>query len=245
MSHYLRLILAAVLGLPGTAVSALAADKSTTNYLEINPVVSIASYQDTPLSDVLLSADVITQDEIEASTATSFGELISQKTGVEVTRSGGPGGQLSVFLRGQASKNYVLMIDGIKVQTDLYGNVILPDMSLTEMQSIEVLKGNASALHGEGAIGGVINVITKTGKMRDSGYISATTGSYDTQEVDAGLSRRMGDVDVTFTASSYETDGYNAQTATSSGGRQTRIRTALHAKTWLCLWPKGYQRDQN
>ena len=178
MTPISRLVPAALMGLLGTAFSASADDNSTANYLVNNPVVSIASYQDTPLSDVLLSTDVVTQEEIEASSATSFGELISQKTGIEVTRSGGPGGNLSVFLRGQASKNYVLMIDGIKVQTDLYGNVILPDMSLTEIQSIEVLKGNASALYGEGAIGGVINVITKTGKMRDTGYVSATTGSY-------------------------------------------------------------------
>ena len=218
MTPISRLVPAALMGLLGTAFSASADDNSTANYLVINPVVSIASYQDTPLSDVLLSTDVVTQEEIEASSATSFGELISQKTGIEVTRSGGPGGNLSVFLRGQASKNYVLMIDGIKVQTDLYGNVILPDMSLTEIQSIEVLKGNASALYGEGAIGGVINVITKTGKMRDTGYVSATTGSYGTQEFDAGLSRRIGDVDVTFTASRYDTEGYNAQTATSSWG---------------------------
>ena len=121
MTSILRLVPAALMGLLGTAFSASADDNSTANYLVINPVVSIASYQDTPLSDVLLSTDVVTQEEIEASSATSFGELISQKTGIEVTRSGGPGGNLSIFLRGQASKNYVLMIDGIKVQTDLYG----------------------------------------------------------------------------------------------------------------------------
>lgn len=210
MTYSLRFVSAAVTGLLGTAFSAYAADNTTSNYLEINPVVSIATYQDTPLSDVLLSTDVITQDEIEASAATSFGDLISQKTGVEVTRSGGPGGQMSVFLRGQASKNYVLMIDGIKVQTDLYGNVILPDMALTEIQSIELLKGNASALYGEAAIGGVINVITKTTKMRDAGYASASYGSYGTEEVDAGMSRRLGAVDVSINASSYKTEGYNA-----------------------------------
>ena len=213
-----RLVPAAVIGLLGTIVPAYAQnnaqnnvqDNTTANYLEINPVVSIATYQDTPLSDVLLSTDVITQEEIAASTATSFGDLISQKTGIEVTRSGGPGGQMSVFLRGQASKNYVLMIDGIKVQTDLYGNIILPDMALNEIQSIEVLKGNASALYGEAAIGGVINVITKTSEMRDAGYASASYGSYGTEDFDAGLSKRLGGVDVTFNASSFETEGYNA-----------------------------------
>ena len=211
-----RVLLPAMASIIGTSIIAVAEEATTPTYLEINPIISIASYQDTPLSDVLLSTDVITQKEIEASAATSFGDLISQKTGIEVTRSGGPGGQMSVFLRGQASKNYVLMVDGIKVQTDLYGNVILPDMALTEIQSVEVLKGNASALYGEAAIGGVINVITKTGKLRDAGYVSATYGSYDTEEFDAGVSQQIGGVDVTFNASSYETEGYNALNNTAA-----------------------------
>ena len=59
MTPISRLFPAALAGLLGTAFSVSADDNSTANYLVINPVVSIASYQDTPLSDVLLSTDVI------------------------------------------------------------------------------------------------------------------------------------------------------------------------------------------
>ncbi len=144
----------------------------------IHPTIAITSYHELPLTEVLLSADVITQTEIEASNATSFSALISQKTGVEVTSTGGPGALRSHFLRGQSSTNYVLLIDGIRAQTDYYGNVKTPEIPLSQIQKIEILKGNGSALYGEGAIGGVINVITKSASSKDRGYTSAQYGSY-------------------------------------------------------------------
>lgn len=211
MTTYLRLFPAAVLGLLGAIVSASADDNTTSNYLLINPVVSIATFEDTPLSDVLLSTDVITEEEIAASTATSFGDLISQKTGIEVTRSGGPGAQTSVFLRGQASKNYVLLIDGVRAQTDTYGNLRPMDLPVSNIQKIEILKGNASALYGDAAIGGVINIITKTDRLRDAGYLSVTYGSQNTRSANAGLSQTVGGVDVTLTASTVDTDGLDAK----------------------------------
>lgn len=210
MKFQSQLVLAACLLAPAMSFNAHAQDSDSSNYLVINPVVSISNYQSTPLSDVLLSTDVITQEEIQASTATSFGELISQKTGVEVTRSGGEGAQTSIFLRGQASKNYVLLIDGIRVQADPYGNLRPMDVPLSQIEKIEVLKGNASALHGDAAIGGVINIITKTGELRDGGYISVTSGSRNTNGADVGLSQNVGGVDVSVSASTFETDGIDA-----------------------------------
>ena len=250
MTRTTRLFPAALMGLLGTAFTASADDNATTNYLVINPVVSIASYQDTPLGDVLLSADVITQQEIEASSATSFGELISQKTGIEVTRSGGPGAQTSIFLRGQASKNFVLLIDGVKAQTDTYGNLRPMDLPVNQIQKIEVLKGNASALYGDAAIGGVINVITKTGQLRDGGYVSVTTGSQNTKEAHAGLSQRLSGVDVSVSASTLDTDGLDATKASDfdkDGLERTSHAISLSkrvsARTNLSAMYKSSQTD--
>ena len=209
MKLFIRLLLIAILGLVATSFSSSAQDNNP-NYLIINPLVTIASYQSTPLSDVLLSTDVITQDEIATSSATSFGELISQKTGIEVTRSGGPGAQTSVFLRGQSSVNYVLLIDGIRVQTDEWANLRPMDLPLDSIEKIEVLKGNASALYGDAAIGGVINIITKSGTLRDGGYGSITYGSQATKAASASLSQKIGGVDVSISATTFETEGLDA-----------------------------------
>ena len=198
-------------------VPALAQDTTNTQNTSERPIVypsaSIANYQATPLNDVLLSVDVIEAEEIEQSTATTVSDLISQKTGIEVSRTGGPGSVTSHFLRGQESKNFVLLVDGARVHGDSSSNVILPELSISQIEKIEVLKGNASALYGEAAIGGVINIITKSASLRDSGFVSASYGSYNSQDISAGISKYVGGFNVSFTASKAQTDGYDVQTA--------------------------------
>ena len=182
----------------------------------VYPSAAIANYQATPLNEVLLSADVIEAAEIEQSTATTVSDLIAQKTGIELSRTGGPGSQTSHFLRGQKSANYVLLVDGIRVHGDTYSNVIMPELSISQIEKIEVLKGNASALYGEAAIGGVINIITKSDTLRDSGFVSTKYGSYDTSEVSAGVSKYINGFNLSFTGTSFETEGYDVQSASNT-----------------------------
>ena len=178
----------------------------------VYPSAAIANYQATPLNEVLLSVDVIEAAEIEQSTATTVSDLIAQKTGIEFSRNGGPGSVTSHFMRGQESKNYIMLVDGVRVHTNAIGSLLMPELSISRIEKIEVLKGNASALYGEAAIGGVINIITKSASLRDSGFVSASYGSYNSQEASAGISKYIGGFNVAFTASKAQTDGYDVQT---------------------------------
>jgi len=178
----------------------------------VYPTATIANYQTTPLKDVLLSVDIIEAQEIEQSTATTVSDLIAQKTGIEFSRNGGPGSVTSHFLRGQKSVNYVLLVDGIRVHGDTYSNVITPELSISQIEKIEVLKGNASALYGEAAIGGVINIITKSATLRDSGFVSVKYGSYDTSEASVGISKYINGFNLSFTGTNFETEGYDVRT---------------------------------
>ena len=194
--------------------SAIAEDKiqadGTIDYLVIDKAASITTFNKTQLRNVLLSADVISQSEIETSSATNFGELISQKSGVEVTYSGGPGSSPFIFMRGQGSTNFVILIDGIKSQVDHSGYPKAVDIPLSQIKKIELLKGNASALYGENAIGGVINIITKKSALKDTGYASLKHGSFNTTELNVGASKNLGDVDISIFASDFNTDGYDS-----------------------------------
>ncbi|MGB2464598.1 MAG: TonB-dependent receptor, partial [Candidatus Puniceispirillaceae bacterium] len=179
----------------------------------VYPTARIANYQATPLNDVLLSVDVIEAKEIKQSTATTVSDLIAQKTGIEFSRNGGPGAVTSHFLRGQESKNYIMLIDGVRVHTNAIGSLLMPEISISQIEKIEVLKGNASALYGEAAIGGVINIITKSDTLRDSGFVSTKYGSYDTAEVSTGISKYINGFNLSFTGTSFETEGYDVRTA--------------------------------
>ncbi|HRF24346.1 MAG TPA: TonB-dependent receptor plug domain-containing protein, partial [Chitinophagaceae bacterium] len=83
--------------------------------------------------------------------------------GVEVQQRGPQGSQSDIVLRGGTFQQVLVIIDGIKLNDPLTGhfNSYIP-INTDEIERIEILKGAASAIYGSEAVGGVINIITKT-----------------------------------------------------------------------------------
>ena len=168
--------------------------------IELNPVVISASRTEQQLSEVLSSVSVITRQDIEKSQAASLADLLQGEAGFEFGRNGGPGSTTSFFLRGQESKNLVVLIDGVRSQTDGGGSLTITDVPLSQVERVEVLRGNSGALYGEAAIGGVINIITLQGKGAPKAYAAATLGSRNTAELSAGYGGQINDTRFDFNA---------------------------------------------
>lgn len=102
--------------------------------------------------------------------------------GVHVTQNGGLGQPATVFLRGANSEHVLVIIDGVQVNDpSTPGRVVdLTLLDVSDVESIEILRGPQSALYGSDAIAGVINIVTRKGKGKPSVTLSAEGGSYDT-----------------------------------------------------------------
>jgi vitamin B12 transporter len=181
----------------------------------LEPVVVIASGFEQPLSKVLPSASVITRSDLDRTQAKTLVEALQGEAGFEFGRNGGPGTTTSLFLRGADSKNIVVMIDGVRSQTDNLGSLQLIDIPLSSVERIEILRGNAGALYGESAIGGVINIITKSGKGDPKSNGLVTYGSRNTSETAVGYSGEVNKTKFSINASRFDTDGFSAKKATS------------------------------
>jgi vitamin B12 transporter len=181
--------------------------------IEINPVVISASRIEQPLSEVLSSVSVITRNDIDKSQAASLADLLQGEAGFEFGRNGGPGTVTSFFLRGQESKNVVVLIDGVRSQTDGGGSLTITDVPLSQIERIEVLRGNAGALYGEAAIGGVINVITRAGKGTPKAYGTVTVGSRKTAELSVGYGGNLEATSFDLNAGASGTAGFSAVNA--------------------------------
>jgi vitamin B12 transporter len=138
----------------------------------LDPVVVTASRAATPLSQVLVSLDVLDRSAIEQTQASSLADLLSRLAGFEFGRNGGPGTTTSFFLRGHNSVNVVVLVDGVRAATDGIGAVSAIDIPLHRIERVEVMRGNASALYGNAANGGVIHIFTR----QDAG-VSAQVGA--------------------------------------------------------------------
>jgi vitamin B12 transporter len=178
--------------------------------LEVNPVVVSGSRIEQPLSQVIPSVSVITRQDIDKAQAPSLADLLQGETGFEFGRNGGKGTTTSFFLRGQGSQSVLVMVDGVRVQTDQLAALTMTDMPLSQIERIEILRGNASALYGESAIGGVINIQTRQGKGLPESYGSISYGTRGASEIHAGFGGLMDDLKFNFNAGQSGTKGFSS-----------------------------------
>lgn len=196
------------------ALSALSAALVVTHVpvqaAEMDPVVISAARVAQPLSTVLPSVSVITREDIDRSQATTLADLLQGEAGFEFGRNGGPGTVTSFFLRGQDSVNMVLMVDGVRSQTDSIGSLQVTDIPLGMVERVEILRGNASALYGEAAIGGVIQITTRHSQGTPKSYASMTAGSYGTVEAQTGYGGKNGEYSFDINAGAANSQGFSA-----------------------------------
>jgi vitamin B12 transporter len=153
-------------------------------------VVVTATRIPTPESQVASSITLITAAEIEARQLQTLPDVLKDVPGLNIVQTGGPGGQTSVFMRGTNSNHTKVFIDGIDVSDPSspvasfdFGQFLAQDIA-----KVEILRGPQSGLYGSDAIGGVINIITKSGSGPATLVARVEGGSFDTFNQSAGLS---------------------------------------------------------
>jgi vitamin B12 transporter len=176
----------------------------------LNPTVVVATRSEQLLSDALASVSVFTREAIDKSQAPTLVDLLQGEAGFEFGRNGGPGTTTSIFLRGQASINLVIMIDGVRSPVDQIGSLQILDVPLAQIERIEVLRGNASALYGDAAVGGVISITTRGGKGKPAAYGALSLGSRNTSELSAGYGGTTGEYSFNINAGRSQSDGFSA-----------------------------------
>ncbi len=106
---------------------------------------------------------VVTRQEIEERGYRSLAEALSAVPGLHLVQAGGIGQQASAFLRGTAGRHVRVLLDGVPIEdpSDPNGAFNFGNELLGDIERIEVVRGPASALYGSGAIGGVVNLVTR------------------------------------------------------------------------------------
>lgn len=150
-----------ILALANSLFAANAQNDSTRTLKEV--VVSASRY-DQSILETPRSVTVINSEVIRNSVYNSVGELLSKQSGIYIV--GGnqtPGTNQSLFLRGSNSNQVVVMMDGVRITDPSAPNnaIDLSELSLTNVERIEIIEGAHSSMFGGGAVSGAINIITK------------------------------------------------------------------------------------
>lgn len=116
------------------------------------------------------SVTVLTEKDFAQRNATYVSDVLKTVPGVAITASGGHGTLTNVFLRGADANHVTVIIDGVKVNPVSGYGYDFGGLSLSNIERIEVLRGEQSALWGSDAMGGVIYITTKSGLYEDKAF---------------------------------------------------------------------------
>lgn len=177
---------------------------------QLNPVVVTATRNSQLLGSALPFTSVISREDIERSQATDLVTLLQREAGLQRTQNGGIGSVSSVFIRGAASLQTLVLIDGVpQNKQDASGAVSLEHLMLENVERVEIVRGNVSAIYGSGAIGGVIQIFTKTGSREPSASVSAQVGPRATRKLSGNFSGSTGNTAISVGVSRFSTDGFS------------------------------------
>lgn len=140
----------------------------------------VAQTVDATLADV----SIIDMADIEASGAADVYDLLQLQAGVDIVRSGGPGTQTNVFLRGTNSNHVLVLIDGVRVASLNTGAFAWEQLPLDVVERIEIVRGPRASIWGSDAIGGVIQIFTR---KLDGGAAAVRVGSYGDSAASGGI----------------------------------------------------------
>lgn len=177
--------------------------------LELPPVVVTASRTPTGLERTGSSVSVITRRDIERRQAVTIADLMRNVPGVAVSRSGNLGARTQLRVRGSEANHVLVMIDGVEANDPTAGDEFLFEhLTADDIERVEVVRGPQSALWGSDAVGGVVNIVTRTADRAGSSAF-VETGRFGTTRLGGGLGAAADGRGLRVGASYLNTDGSN------------------------------------
>ena len=177
--------------------------------VELPPMVVTETAIPKPIDQVASTITVVTREEIEARGIQSLEEALRAVPGVDVVRTGGPGGRASLLIRGGRDEHVLVLIDGIEMNDPMeFGRSFDAGLlALDDIDRIEILRGPQSALYGSNAMSGVVQIFTRRGSGPPTGRVRLDFGSFETNKEVVEISGAIPKLDFSLSLSRFETQG--------------------------------------
>ncbi len=182
---------------------------------ELETTIITATRTPMLLSEAFESISVFTRRDIEKLQAIDIFDLLGRAPGVSFVRNGGRGGATGLAIRGNQTDHSLFLVDGVRIGSATLGSATLSAINLRTVERVEIIRGPKSALYGADAIGGVVNIVTRTMDRDRPIAIEASVGSNETSEVTALAGYSSDTMSVNVVANFFDTQGIDHTEATN------------------------------
>ena len=225
----------------GEALKEAEKDGSADKVFSLDEVVVTGTKAEKYLRDEPGSVELVTHDTVKASS--NAGEAAASVSGVDVGRNGALGQTENMLIRGVASEGTLILLDGIPLNGSYSGLVDFSSLALDNIERIEIMKGPASSLYGANAVGGVVNLITKSKAGKPEFTLGEKYGSFNTHDLNLGLSGKLELLSVNIGGSYKHTDGARPNSAFDAYNVNGKISYEFIKGSTLAL-NGGYYSDK-
>jgi iron complex outermembrane recepter protein len=180
--------------------------------IELKEIIVTAPSADGTLRTTPHGVTAITASDIARSTATGVGELLSREANLNLQSYFGGDRRTSIDIRGMgatAASNVLVLVDGERLNEPDLSGADLSTVSLARIRRIEIVRGGGAVRYGNGAVGGVVNILTRRASPGPASLeVQSISGSYDTWDRRIAASGSTGILSGAVQASDRGTDGY-------------------------------------
>ena len=181
-------------------------------------VVVTANAQPLELDRTPAPVDLVSRQEIDQRQAVSLPDLLATQPGIAIARTGRFGGLTTLFLDGGNSSFTKVLIDGTPVNLP-GGDFDYSNLTLDNVDKVEIVHGAESALYGTDAMSGVIQIVSHRGATRIPELnLFAEGGSFSSARGGAQVSGLVGAFDFSAAGSYFHTDGQGVNDADLNRG---------------------------
>ncbi len=206
-----KLIILMLIALSSFPKTSFAEENKDSRNITLEPITITPLRIERRLSEVSSSVSIVKEQEIKETNAKNVPDLLRHLEGVYMYDASGVGTVGRINMRGfwgGMSTHQLILVDGIpqnKGKSKLIDWSLIP---LDNIEKIEIVRGPASCLYGDNAMSGVINIITKKPAVIPETKISASYGSFNTQNYNLSISGILKRIGSYLGVSRKSTDGF-------------------------------------
>ncbi len=149
---------------------------------DLETVVVTATRTNSNGANIASDYSILQGEEVRSSGGTDLTNALNSLPGLHMSSTGGAGQPKSLSIRGAQSENTLVLVDGVAVNDPLSParGFDFANFPLDSIERVEVIRGPESVLYGSDALGGVVNIITKSGSKKAE--LNLSGGSYGTAQ---------------------------------------------------------------